>query len=247
MIFSQKRIWAAAMASLLVGCAATQLALNKRNLDVQTKMSDTVFLSPTSEKNKTVFIQIRNTTDKTDFDLNVPLRQALEAKGYTVLSEPDKAWFVLQANILSIEKTTYNPASSPFGSYGAALGGAGVGALAATAGKASGGQIAGTALAAGAATGLADMLANALVKDVYFAAITDVQIKERSKNASNVTTQSALKNGKGTTTSVTNAEDSRYKIYQTRILSVANQVNLTIEEAEPMLQTGLTKVISGIF
>lgn len=247
MIVNHKRIWAAAMTSLLMGCAATQLAFNKRNLDVQTKLSDTIFLSPTSDKNKTVFIQIRNTTDKTDFDLTAPLRQSLQAKGYTVLSEPDNAWFILQANILSIEKTTYNPASSPFGSYGTALGGAGIGALAAAAGNANNRQIAGTALAAGVASGLGDMIANALVKDVYFSAITDVQIKERSKNASNVTTQSSLKNGKGTTTSVNNVEDSRYKVYQTRILSVANQVNLTIEEAEPMLQTGLTKVISGVF
>ena len=247
MIVNHKRIWAAAIASLLMGCAATQLAFNKRNLDVQTKLSDTVFLSPTSDKNKTVFIQIRNTTDKTDFDLTGPLRQSLQAKGYTVLSEPDNAWFILQANILSIEKTTYNPASSPFGSYGTALGGAGIGALAAAAGNANNRQIAGTALAAGAASGLGDMIANAIVKDVYFSAITDVQIKERSKNASNITTQSSLKNGKGTTTSVNNVEDSRYKVYQTRVLSVANQVNLNLEEAEPMLQTGLTKVISGIF
>lgn len=247
MIVNHKRIWAAAMASLLMGCAATQLAFNKRNLDVQTKLSDTIFLSPTSDKNKTVFIQIRNTTDKTDFDLTGPLRQSLQAKGYTVLSEPDNAWFILQANILSIEKTTYNPASSPFGSYGTALGGAGIGALAAAAGNANNRQIAGTALAAGVASGLGDMIANAMVKDVYFSAITDVQIKERSKNASNVTTQSSLKNGKGTTTSVNNVEDSRYKVYQTRVLSVANQVNLNLEEAEPMLQTGLTKVISGIF
>lgn len=247
MIVNHKRIWAAAMASLLMGCAATQLAFNKRNLDVQTKLSDTVFLSPTSDKNKTVFIQIRNTTDKTDFDLTGPLRQSLQAKGYTVLSEPDNAWFILQANILSIEKTTYNPASSPFGSYGTALGGAGIGALAAAAGNASNRQIAGTALAAGVASGLGDMIANAMVKDVYFSAITDVQIKERSKNASNVTTQSSLKNGKGTTTSVNNVEDSRYKVYQTRVLSVANQVNLNLEEAEPLLQTGLSKVISGIF
>lgn len=247
MTINHKRILVVAMATLLMGCAATQLALNKRNLEVQTKMSDTVFLSPTAEKNKTVFIQIRNTTDKTDFDLSGPLRKSLEAKGYTVLSEPDNAWFILQANVLSIEKTAYDPASTPFGSYGAALGGAGVGALAAAAGKANNRQIAGTALAAGAASGLGDMIANALVKDVYFSAITDVQIKERSKNASNVTTQSSLKNGKGTTTSVNNVEDSRYKVYQTRILSVANQVNLTIEEAEPMLQNGLTKVISGVF
>lgn len=242
-----KRVLVIAIIATLTGCAATQLALNKRNLEVQTKMSDTIFLNPTVDKNKTAFVQVRNTTDITSFELSKPIITNLQSKGYTIVDDPDKAWFILQANVLSVEKTTYNPATTPFGSYGAALGGAGIGALAATAGKASGRQIAGTALAAGAATGLADMLANAMVKDVYFSAITDVQIKERSKNASNVTTQSALKNGKGTTTSVNNVEDSRYKIYQTRILSVANQVNLTIEEAEPQLETGLAKVISGIF
>lgn len=242
-----KRALVITMITILTGCAATQLAINKRNLEVQTKMSDTIFLNPTTDKNKTVFVQVRNTTDMTSFDLTRPVATSLQNKGYTIVDDPDKAWFVLQANVLSVEKTTYNPASTPFGSYGAALGGAGIGALAATAGKASGSQIAGTALAAGAASGLADMIANAMIKDVYFSAITDVQIKERSKNASSVTTQSALKNGKGTTTSVSNSEDSRYKIFQTRILSVANQVNLTMEEAEPQLETGLAKVISGIF
>lgn len=235
------------MIAVLSGCAATQLAINKRNLEVQTKLSDTIFLSPTQDKNKTVFVQVRNTSDKTSFDLTRPVATSLQNKGYTIVDDPDKAWFILQANVLSVEKTTYNPASSPFGSYGAALGGAGIGALASAAGKGTGPQIAGTALAAGAATGLADLIANAMVKDVYFSAVTDVQIKERSKNASSVTTQSALKNGKGTTTNVSNSEDSRYKIYQTRILSVANQVNLTMEEAEPQLETGLAKVISGIF
>ncbi|BBU68794.1 conjugal transfer protein TraT [Fluviibacter phosphoraccumulans] len=247
MVSYRKWIVVVLLANLVMGCAATQLAISKRNLDVQTKLSDTIFLSPTSDRNKTVFIQVRNTTDKTDFDLAGPVRQSLQAKGYQVLNEPDNAWFILQANILSIEKTSNNPASSPFGSYGSALGGAGIGALAASAGNANGRQIAGTALAAGAASGIGEMLANALIKDVYFSVITDVQIKERSKNASNVTTQSSLKNGKGTTTAVNNVEDSRYKVYQTRALSVANQANLNLEEAEPMLQAGLTKVISGIF
>ena len=91
------------LANLVMGCAATQLAISKRNLDVQTKLSDTIFLSPTSDKNKTVFVQVRNTTDKTDFDLAGPVRQSLQAKGYQVLTEPDNAWFILQANILSIE------------------------------------------------------------------------------------------------------------------------------------------------
>ncbi len=51
-------------AILLSGCAATHVAISKRDLDVQTKMSDTVFLDPVGADRKTVFVQIRNTSDK---------------------------------------------------------------------------------------------------------------------------------------------------------------------------------------
>ena len=43
-------------AVLLSGCAATQVAISKRNLDVQTKMSATIFLDPVKESRRTVFV-----------------------------------------------------------------------------------------------------------------------------------------------------------------------------------------------
>ncbi|MCP3707686.1 complement resistance protein TraT [Paraburkholderia sp. CNPSo 3274] len=42
-------------------CAATRLAIEKRDLDVQTKLSGTIFLDPMAESKKTIFVQVRNT------------------------------------------------------------------------------------------------------------------------------------------------------------------------------------------
>lgn len=237
------------ISQLLAGCAATQTAISKRNLDVQTKMSDTIFLDPVSEKNRTAFIQVRNSTDKPELDLAPSVKAAIELKGYRLVSDPDNAHFILQANVLSVERSTKNPISSPFGSYGAALGGAAVGGLASASTGGSNRNIAGTALIAGALAGLADAVASGLVSDVYFSAVTDIQIKEKTK--AGIVSQSAsrqnLKNGNSGGTLVTTNEDINYKIYQTRILSVANQVNLDFKDAAPLLGSGLTKVISGVF
>jgi hypothetical protein len=48
----------------LLGCAAVHTSIAKKDLDVQTKMSDTVFLDPVGQDKKVVFVQIRNTSDQ---------------------------------------------------------------------------------------------------------------------------------------------------------------------------------------
>ena len=50
------------------GCTAMSTAIKKRNLDVQTKMSKTIFLEPVSPLKRVIYIDIRNTSDK---DLNI--------------------------------------------------------------------------------------------------------------------------------------------------------------------------------
>ena len=46
----------------LTGCGAMTTAVKKRNLEVKTQMSETIWLEPSSEK--TVYIQVKNTTAK---------------------------------------------------------------------------------------------------------------------------------------------------------------------------------------
>ena len=53
----------AAASLMLSGCSAMSTAIKKRNLDVKTQMSQTVWLEPSSQK--TVYLQVRNTSDRT--------------------------------------------------------------------------------------------------------------------------------------------------------------------------------------
>ncbi|MGE2624777.1 complement resistance protein TraT, partial [Escherichia coli] len=63
----------------LAGCGAMTTAVKKRNLEVKTQMSETVWLEPSSEK--TVYIQVKNTSDKDMSNLQAQLANELTAKG----------------------------------------------------------------------------------------------------------------------------------------------------------------------
>lgn len=129
-------------------------AIKKRNLDVKTQMSQTVWLEPSSEK--TVFIQVRNTSDKDMSNLQTLLAQDLRNKGYTVTSSPDAAYYWIQANVLKAEKMDLRTAQGLLGSgYEGAATGAALGAGITAYNSTSGGAILGVGLAAGLAGGRA--------------------------------------------------------------------------------------------
>ena len=54
---------------ILSGCAAVHTSIAKKDLDVQTKMSDSIFLDPVEPSKKIIYLNIRNTSDKTNFDI----------------------------------------------------------------------------------------------------------------------------------------------------------------------------------
>ena len=58
-----------ASVSLLNGCSAIDKSIKHGTLDVQTRMSETVFLDPVADDKKTVILQIRNTSDKKDLEI----------------------------------------------------------------------------------------------------------------------------------------------------------------------------------
>ncbi|STJ16062.1 conjugal transfer surface exclusion protein TraT [Escherichia coli] len=74
----------------------------KRNLEVKTQMSETIWLEPASER--TVFLQIKNTSDKDMGGLQGKIADAVKAKGYQVVTSPDKAYYWIQANVLKADK-----------------------------------------------------------------------------------------------------------------------------------------------
>lgn len=135
---------------VLSGCSAMGTAIKKRNLDVKTQMSQTVWLEPSSEK--TVYLQVRNTSDKDMSDLQTLLAQDLRAKGYTVTSSPDTAYYWIQANVLKAEKMDLRQSQGFLSTgYEGAAAGAALGAGITAYNSNSGGAILGVGLAAGLA------------------------------------------------------------------------------------------------
>jgi hypothetical protein len=234
---------------LLNGCAAIHTSIAKKDLDVQTKMSDTIFLDPVGPDKKIIFVDVHNTSDKQNFDIAGPIKEAMAKKGYKVTDNPDEAYYRLQANVLSVSKTSPTAAEAALGGgYGGVLGGAAAGAgVGVVAGGATGGVSGG--LLGGVFGGLTETVANAYVHDVLYMAVTDVQLVEKAPEGVIVRSDSAqnLSQGLAGTQNQTYSEVSKLKKYRTRVISTANKANLEYEEASPLLTEGLTRVMSGLF
>lgn len=209
----------------LTGCASTATKMiDKSDLSVETKMDTTVFLEPMGRDNRTVFLDVRNSSDK-DIDVNgmmAKMSQILATKGYTMVNNPDDAAVVIQENILSVAQISEDAAKNALAAAGE---GAALGALAGAATHSGsysgyGSRSAGFALA-GAAINFAG---NLLVKDVYYNIVTDIRVRQTSAT-----------------------EASGYKEFKTRTVTVANKVNLDFAEAKPALVNGLVKTTTGIF
>ena len=229
----------------LSGCAATQVALSKKDLDVQNKMSATLFLDPVEDTNlKSIYIQSKNSSDYQDLEMSHSLKNALNAKGFKIVSRMNDAHYVLQINVLQVGKMDPSAAEAAiyrgYGTDGVMLG-------AATAYVAGGSSVA--IVGAGILGGVISVVADSLVKDVHYGIITDIQIRERVYGKKSVDNSNISYNQMGTNgvSISSHSEKSQWKTYQTRVLSSANKVNLKFEEALPQLQASLTRVISGVF
>ena len=225
----------------LSGCGAMSTAVKKRNLDVKTQMSQTVWLEPSSEKS--VYLQVRNTSDQDMSGLEAKISDALKAKGYNVTRSPDDAYYWVQANVLKAEKMDLR-ASQGFLStgYEGAATGAALGAGITAYNSAS----AGATLGVGLASGLIGLAADSMVEDVNYTMVTDLQIAERSKATVTTDNIAALKQGTSGAKVQTSTEQGNRAKYQTRVVSNANKVNLKFEEAKPVLEAQLAKSITGI-
>ena len=237
---------ALAMGLVMSGCSAMNTAIKKRNLDVQTKMSDSVFLEPVAPAQKIVFFDMRNTSDK---DMNVAneIRNAFIKKGYKITQDPSKATYMLQGNILKVGKSDLREAKALLRSgYGAAVTGAVVAGGAGVIGGSNSKETTELALA-GAAAGF---IGDALVTDIVYVMVTDLQIRERPLEGEIVTQTQDANLKQGTVTNVKQHAQGgkiKWKTYRTRIVSTAEKMNLDFEEAKPALEKGLVRSISGIF
>ncbi|EFB8756282.1 complement resistance protein TraT [Escherichia coli] len=200
-----------------------------------------MWLEPASER--TVFLQIKNTSDKDMSGLQGKIADAVKARGYQIMTSPDKAYYWIQANVLKADKMDLRESQGWLsrGYEGAAVGAAlGGGITAYNTGSA------GTTLGVGLATGLIGMAADAMVEDINYTMITDVQIAERTRTSVRTDNVAALRQGTSGSKIQSSTETGNQHKYQTRVVSSANQVNLKFEEAKPHLEDQLAKSIANI-
>ena len=231
---------------VLLGCAAAHTVINKRGLDVQTKMSSSIFLDPVEENQKTVLVQVRNTSDKPELNLTQEIKAAIAANGYRIVTSPSAAHYLFQVNILQVGKADLREVEKALdhgfnGALSGALIGGSIGAMSSNHRDG--------AIGMGLLGGIAGTVVDAMVKDVAYSITTDVQISERLASAQEIKVKETAKHHSGISqkkNKIEGTETRNWKRYETRIISTANKVNLKFEEALPELIKGLKNSIGGI-
>ncbi|AXK48126.1 conjugal transfer protein TraT [Aliarcobacter trophiarum LMG 25534] len=242
---------------LFTGCATTELQTNVR-------MSQSVFIDPVKKELRTVFVSSKNTSGQ-PINLENSLVSDLQAKGYRVVDDPDEATYILMVNVLYCDKKQENNAIGA----GLATGAIGAG----VSGYNNGG--AGQAIGVGLGAAVIGGLIGKATEDTIYQMQVDVLIKEKAKNLvltqnSTVSGQASVKDGQksgfinsfGGSVRDTNAtghinsnmandktqyyEEER-KEYKTVMLAEATKMDLTLEEATPILEKQISNQISGLF
>lgn len=229
----------------LAACASTGTSGSAPNLDVKTEMSSTIFLNPVAPSNRTVYVQVENTSGQSALDqLKPTLAANLQQKGYRVVDDLNNAHYLLQANVLQAGQIKEGTAKSLLaGGFGGAIAGAAAGSLVGPGDDVdTKNAIAGALIGAAVGAGVKE-----LFKDVTYTITVDLQISERTRHAQDEISASALKQGDSSITAITGEKLTNWERYQTRVVSSVEKVNLKFEEAAPALIQSSAASISGIF
>ena len=221
----------------LFACSAVHTSLEKSELDVQTKASESIFLEPVSPSKRIIFVSVRNTSDK-DLTIKPRIIERLSTSGYRITDDPEVAQFMLQANVLKVGMVDMKAADSYLD---AGFSGAVIGSAVSSSSDIEKGVVIGA---------LVGIVADSLVDDTLFTMVTDLQVRERPRANEKVTQQQSDNNTQGSSTTVTQSSDYAsvdWKTYHTRIVSTANQANLKFDDALPALENGLIRSIAGMF
>ena len=263
-------------AGLLSGCTAVHTSVAKRNLDVQTRMSETVYLDPVEPEQRSIFLDIRNTTAEYQLPLAEDVRQFMLGRGYTLTNSPLGAQYWLQVNVRTVLKE--QPATVLMAEYGMteqealALLQPGMAPPAApptpeerherfnrnaavfadvSVGTNLEGKDIARALVVLAAFAGAEYIGNQLVQDKYYTMLTDVQIAERiapdsAEKVREYSEHQLLQGDSGALQQLWQ-RDTDMRKYQLKVVSFANKANLDWQEAELPLHQGLMRSLAGIF
>ena len=233
------------LASLLISASACtaiyKLALYG-DLRVDTQLSESIFLDPAPLNQRTVYIQINDSSGSQDLHFGAALKAALEAKGYTISESPQNATYWLQANIKYFGETHPDSiADLRKSSYGSTIEGAVIGGVV---GELIGG---GDSTFVGAAVGgAAAFVTDIFLQDISYAAIVDVQISAKTSEKVMVTDKQDVPQGESAISKERSSSIRDRKRYRTRVTSTVTQLNLSREEAAAAIRGSLSGVFSGL-
>lgn len=237
---------------LFSGCAATSVALGKKNLEVQAKTSTSIFVDPVARNKRTVYLDIRSGVmefDRNAFSQFIRQQFQTNQNGYRVVDDPDSAHFQMLVYVLNLEKASLSAAQAAlqqgYVGGGEAVAGAVVGGVI---GANTGHGWSGAAIGGVAAAG-ASMVANALVKDVTYMLVADVSIRERVADGVLVRrdTQLTAQASDAGSSQQRVSEVSDRKDYRTRVVTTANKANLKLEEAQGEMFQKTAYAMAGFF
>jgi TraT complement resistance protein len=235
-------------AVLFYGCAATQTYLAKKDLDVQTRTSTSVFVDPVSKDKRTIYLDVKSGVmefDRRAFKQFVKEQfTQFNDNGYSIVDDPDQAQFIMVAYVLNLEKASPTAAQQALGQGymgGAVLGGAILGGASTRSG--------GGALVGGVAGGATEFITGNLVKDVTYMLVCDIQIQEKAGKGVIVRKDSQIdsKISDAGSSRQSVSEATNRKEYRTRIVTTANKVNLKLEEAQDLMFKKTAYAMAGFF
>ncbi len=243
--------WTAVLsvAYILGACAATQVALSKKDLDVQTRTSTAIFVDPVAREKRTVYLDVKSGVmefDRRSFkEFTKDQFTKFNDNGYRIVDDPDEAQFQMVVYVLNLEKTS--PTAAEVALHQGYMGGA-VLAGAAAGGLAGGGR-AGGVVGGGLMGGAAEFVSGSLVKDVTYMLVADVQIKEKAAKGVLVRkdTQINTKVSDAGSSQQSVSEATNKKEYRTRIVTTAEKVNLELVEAKDLMFQKTAYAMAGFF
>lgn len=247
----------AAATLLFTGCATTELQTNA-------KMTQSVFINPVKKELRTIFVSTKNTSGQR-INLESSIISELMAKGYRVVDDPDMATYVLMMNVLYCDKKQENNAVG--GALGAGAAGAGIAAY--------NGGGAGKTIGVGLGAALVGGLIAKATEDTIYQMQVDIMIREKASGK--VYTSSATANGQSSVSdsskagfmnsfggnikntdasgklnsNMANATAQQYETdyieHKTMLFAEATKMNLTLQEATPILEKQIASQIAGLF
>lgn len=235
---------------LLGGCAATQVAMSKKDLDVQARTSTAVFVDPVPAAKRKIYLDVKSGVmefDRRKFKEFVK-QQFTDSNDnhYQIVDDPDEAQFQMIAYVLNLEKT--DPTAAEQALHQGYMGGA-VLAGAVVGGLGNHGSPARGALAGGLIGGAAEFIADSMVKDVTYMLVCDIQIKEKAAKGVIVRKDTSIntKVSDAGASQQSVSEASNKKEYRTRIVTTAEKVNLKLEDAQELMFKKTAYAMAGFF